>query len=125
MFNFVEGTRFTQDKKRIRNSPFENLLPPRAGGIALAISSMGSMFDAILDITLVYPNRVAQFWDLCCGEFDRVVIDVRQREIEQWMIEGDYERDRKFRSQFHQWVTKIWHEKDGQIDRLLSKSTAS
>jgi 1-acyl-sn-glycerol-3-phosphate acyltransferase len=124
VFNFVEGTRSTPEKKAARNSRFENLLPPRAGGVALAITSMGGMFDAILDITLVYPNGVAQFWALCCGEFDGVIIDINKRPVEEWMVEGDYENDREFRGRFHRWLTQVWQDKDEHIDELMSESSA-
>lgn len=118
VFNFVEGTRFTPEKKARRNSQFNHLLPPRAGGIALTLTSMGDMFDCILDVTLVYPHGVAQFWALCCGEFHGVIVDVNKRPIESWMIEGDYENDREYRSRFHKWLTRIWMEKDERIGKL-------
>ncbi len=125
VINFIEGTRFTMEKKIRRNSQFEYLLPPRAGGIALALTSMGGMFNAILDITLVYPQGVAHFWDLCCGDVDDVIIEINKRPVERWMVEGDYENDREFRSRFHRWLTQVWQEKDGQIGSLLSESAAS
>ncbi len=125
VFNFIEGTRFSLDKKIRRNSQFEHLLPPRAGGIALALTSMGSMFDSILDVTIVYPNGVVQFWDLCCGEFSGVIIDINKRPVEKWMVEGNYEYDREFRGHFHRWLTQIWQEKDGQIESLLGENSAS
>ena len=121
VFNFVEGTRFTPEKKVKRGSRFENLLPPRAGGVALALMSMGDMFDCVLDVTLVYPRGVAQFWALCCGEFNGVVIDVRKRPVDKWMIDGDYENDREFRSRFHRWLTQVWQEKDRKIEDMLGE----
>jgi 1-acyl-sn-glycerol-3-phosphate acyltransferase len=124
VFNFVEGTRFTLEKKTMRNSPFEHLLPPRAGGVALALTSMGVVFDCVLDITLVYPQRVTQFWALCCGEFDGVIIDIRKLPVEQWMIEGDYEKDREFRSRFHRWLTGIWQDKDQRVADLLNEASS-
>lgn len=123
VFNFVEGTRFTAEKKIKRGSKFEHLLPPRAGGVALALMSMGDMFDCILDLTLVYPKGVAQFWALCCGEFDGVVIDVRKRPVDKWMIEGNYESDREFRGRFHRWLTEVWQEKDGKFEEMLNEPT--
>lgn len=123
VINFIEGTRFTVEKKTRRNAQFQYLLPPRAGGIALALTSMGSMFNVILDITLVYPKGVHKFWDLCCGECDRVIININKRPVERWMVEGDYEYDREFRIHFHRWLTQIWQEKDEQIGNLLSEST--
>ncbi len=121
VINFVEGTRFTPEKKIRRNSPFEHLLPPRAGGIALALSTMGSMFDCVLDVTIVYPKGVAQFWALCCGEFGGVIVDIRRRPVEEWMLEGDYENDREYRSRFHKWLTEVWQEKDELIGDLSSE----
>lgn len=115
VINFIEGTRFTEEKKRSRASPYQYLLPPRAGGLALTLDSMGSLFNQILDITIVYPGGTPKFWSMCHGEFERIVIEVRKRPVEQWMLEGDYVHDRGFRSRFHQWLTQIWQEKDQRI----------
>ena len=115
VINFIEGTRFTEEKKEKRGSPFEYLLPPRAGGLALALDTMGSLFNEILDVTIVYPGGTPKFWAMCYGEFDRVVIEVRKRPVEPWMLDGDYINDREFRSLFHKWLTQIWQEKDEQI----------
>lgn len=124
VFNFIEGTRFTQEKKISIQSTYEHLLPPKAGGIALALTSMGDMFDSILDVTLVYPHGVAHFWDLCCGDFEGIIIDVNKRAVENWMVEGDYENDREFRSRFHRWLAGIWHEKDDRIAYTMSSHPA-
>lgn len=118
VINFVEGTRFSEDKKERRGSPYDNLLPPRAGGIALAVSSMGSMFDAILDVTVVYPERVVRFWDICCGDLRPVIIDVVKRPVDAWLLRGDYSTDREYRSAFHRWLRDIWTEKDERIHAL-------
>lgn len=115
VINFIEGTRFTEEKRRKRASPFQNLLPPRAGGLALALETMGSMFNEILDITIVYPGGPPKFWAMCYGDFERVVIDIRKRPVEPWILEGDYVNDRNFRSRFHKWLTDIWHDKDQRI----------
>jgi 1-acyl-sn-glycerol-3-phosphate acyltransferase len=118
VINFVEGTRFSEEKKRKRASPFDHLLPPRAGGVALALSSMGSMFHAILDVTIVYPRGVPRFWDLCRGEWAGVIVDMEQRPVADWMTEGDYAGDRDYRAVFHRWLTEVWREKDSRIDAL-------
>lgn len=118
VINFVEGTRFSPEKKERRGSSYENLLPPRAGGIALALSSMGSMFDAILDVTVVYPEGVVSFWDLCRGDRRPVIVDVVRLPVEEWLLQGDYAGDREYRSAFHRWLTGIWSEKDARINAL-------
>jgi hypothetical protein len=80
---------------------------------------MGSIFDCILDVTIVYSQGIAQFWGLCCGEFDGVVVEIKKRPVEEWMIDGDYENDREYRSRFHKWLTQVWQEKDERIAKLL------
>lgn len=122
VINFVEGTRFTEEKREKRRSPFVHLLPPRAGGVALALSSMGDIFDSILDVTIVYPRGPVTFWDMMCGQFSHVIVDVRKREPEAWLFDGNYEDDREFRKRFHQWLTGIWTEKDDRIRELMAKT---
>lgn len=121
VINFLEGTRFSEEKRAKRKSSFQHLLPPRAGGVALAITSMGSMFDAILDVTIVYPKGVIEFWDMICGQFQHVVVDIRQRPVDAWMLAGDYANDRDFRREFHQWLTQVWEEKDTRIESIQAE----
>ncbi len=118
VINFVEGTRFSEAKRARRGSTYRNLLTPRAGGVALALSSMGDMFSSVLDVTVVYPGGAPKFWDMLCGELEHVVVEVRAREIEPWIVSGDYVNDREFRRQFHRWLGDIWTEKDARIDAL-------
>lgn len=125
VINFIEGTRFTEEKRIKRASPFAHLLPPRAGGIALALNSMGAMFDAILDVTIVYPDGVSQFWDLCCGELESVTLVIDKRPVEDWMVSGDYANDREFRREFHRWLTSVWEKKDALISVLGAESSES
>jgi 1-acyl-sn-glycerol-3-phosphate acyltransferase len=117
VLNFVEGTRFTQKKRETRNSPYNNLLQPRAGGFAIALSSMGKLFTSVVDVTLTYPDRATRFWDMCCGDNVRVIVEVRERKLESWLVEGDYQADREFRRKLHSWLGEIWTEKDAIIAR--------
>ncbi|MGS3113446.1 acyltransferase, partial [Escherichia coli] len=50
--NFVEGSRFTQEKNQQTHSTFQNLLPPQAAGIAMALNVLGKRFDKLLTFTL-------------------------------------------------------------------------
>ena len=121
IINFVEGTRATEEKRTARNSPYEFLLPPRTGGVALAITSMGEMFRSIVDVTIVYPDGVQEFWDMCCGKLKHVIIEVRERAVDEWMTAGDYTADREYRARFHTWLSSVWQEKDQQI-KTMSKT---
>lgn len=118
VINFIEGTRFSAEKKVRRASPYNNLLIPRAGGLALALQTMGTMFDAILDVTIVYPDGPPKFWSMCYGELDRVIIEIKKRPVKQWLLDGDYVNDRKFRREFHRWLSQIWREKDDRITEI-------
>ena len=122
VINFIEGTRFSEAKRQRRNSPFVHLLPPRSGGMAVALSSMGSMFDAILDVTIVYPQGVPTFWDVMCGRYREAYVEVVQRPVEDWIIAGDYLNDRDYRRDFHRWLAGLWEKKDKRLAELHSSS---
>lgn len=118
VINFIEGTRFSEAKRVRKNSPYQRLLQPRAGGLALAMSTMGDMFSSILDLTIVYPGGVPKFWDMMCGDVGQVVVEARQRKIADWTIHGDYVNDREHRRKFHQWLGALWAEKDVRLAEL-------
>lgn len=120
VINFIEGTRFSEEKRIRRESPYRHLLPPRAGGIAIALSSMGELFDAVLDVTLYYPDGPPAFWGMCCGDPVRVRASVRQLPVEQRVIQGDYATDREFRREVHRWISDIWRQKDEHLDTVAS-----
>ena len=119
VINFVEGTRFSIEKRDRHKDPYRHVLRPRAGGFAVAMSSMGDMFGAILDVTLVYADGPAKFWELCCGRHVEVLVDVRERPVEPWLIGGDYENDREWRRRVQTWLGDIWQEKDELIQQTL------
>lgn len=125
VINFVEGTRFSEEKRVRRDSPYRYLLQPRAGGFAIAISSMGEQFGAILDVTMVYPEGATQFWDMCCGTPVHVIVNVRERQVERWLIDGNYQEDREFRRRVHRWLGDIWREKDELIGQTLASRQAA
>ena len=121
VINFVEGTRFSEAKRAARNSPYEHLLLPRAGGIAVALSAMGEVFDAILDVTLVYRDGAPKFWDMICGDRVDVTIVVRVLPIDRALVAGDYENDRQFRRDVHRWLGGLWQEKDARIAEIRGR----
>ena len=125
VMNFLEGTRFTDDKHMAQNSPFENLLLPKAGGIAFAIQALGHKFQSLLDITIVYPNGVPSFWDFLCGRLQRVVVRIESRQIPEQFLNGDYQNDPTFRAQFQQWIQQLWDDKDRLINQLISEAISN
>ncbi|WP_323751950.1 acyltransferase [Marinobacter sp.] len=118
IFNFMEGTRFTPEKHQRQNSPYNNLLKPKAGGTAFVFGAMGEMIHTMLDVTIVYPGGQAGIWDYMCGRVKKIVVDIRTREIPEQFLGMNYEGDRKMRVEFQRWVSAIWAEKDARIDQL-------
>jgi 1-acyl-sn-glycerol-3-phosphate acyltransferase len=119
VMNFLEGTRFCPAKQAAQQSPYRHLLKPKVGGLATALGAMGERFDALLDVTIVYPEGVPSFWDLLSGQMSRVVVRVHEREIPAHLLGGDYEGDPAFRARMQGWVQEMWAEKDARIEEIL------
>ena len=119
VMNFLEGTRFSKGKHVRQQSPYRHLLKPKAGGMALALNAMGDKFQAVLDVTIVYPDGAPTFTDFLMGKMRRVVVRVRSLPIPRHLMTGDYAQDPAFREAFSQWVQQLWREKDAQMDALL------
>ncbi|MFJ7791303.1 acyltransferase [Pseudomonas sp. NY15349] len=117
--NYLEGTRFTEAKRQQQQSPYRYLLKPKAGGVAFVLAALGEQLDALLDVTIVYPgNKAPGFWDLLNGTINRVIIDIRVRELDPVLWSGDYENDPEFRQTVQAWVNQLWVEKDQRIEQL-------
>ncbi|WP_201001646.1 acyltransferase [Pseudomonas cichorii] len=121
--NYLEGTRFTKAKHAAQASPYRNLLKPKAGGVAFVLAAMGEQLDAILDVTVVYPgSRIPGFWDMLCGRVPKVIVDIKTRELDPALWQGDYESDPVFREKIQNWVNQLWIEKDAHISALRNES---
>ncbi|MEH6713140.1 MAG: acyltransferase [Paraglaciecola polaris] len=118
VINFVEGSRFTAQKHKHRNSPYMHLLPPKAGGIAFTLAAMGELFTGILDVTLMYPNNPNKpMLDMLSGRLSKVILRASVMPIEQEII-GDYFNDAYFKDSFQSWLNSRWAHKDTQINQL-------
>ena len=121
VMNFPEGTRFSTTKQDKQKSPYRYLLKPKAGGIALSLETMGDKFQSLLDVTIVYPDGVPDFWDFLCGVVKRITVRIQHLQIPKQFIGSDYENNAKFREAFQQWLYQLWLEKDGRIGQLLAE----
>ncbi len=117
--NFVEGSRFTDAKKRETRSPYHNLLPPKAAGIAMALNVLGSQFDKLLNVTLCYPeNHARPFYDMLSGRLTRIVVRINLVPIGE-ELHGDYVNDKNFKRGFQRWLNGLWEEKDRQLTDIM------
>lgn len=118
IFNFAEGTRFTEGKHAQQNSPFRHLLKPKAGGIAFVLDAMGEQLESIINVTIHYPNGRPGYWDLLCGNVKEVVAHFEEIKIPAHFIGKNYDQDGEYRMEFQQWINKLWEDKDLLLDRL-------
>jgi 1-acyl-sn-glycerol-3-phosphate acyltransferase len=122
VINFVEGNRFTPEKQKLKKSPFENLLPPKAGGIAFTLATMGELFTSILDITIIYPDtQGSPMMAMLGGRLKKVIIRVNVHPVNDKII-GDYFNDEKFKQGFQDWLNTVWQNKDKLITHLKGTS---
>ena len=125
VINFLEGTRYTRAKHDAQRSPYRYLLKPKVGGIATAVTTLGSQFHHLLDVTIVYPDAPPDFWTLLSGQLRAVVVRVQQREIPAALLAGDYANDPGFRARMQEWVNSLWADKDAQIAQIAARSGAA
>ena len=119
IMNFVEGTRFTQHKKNFQNNDFTNLLNPKAGGIAFVLGSMGEYLHKIIDVTIVYPDKIPTFWEYISGRTHKIIIDFQVIPVTD-SLTGDYFNDPEYKNSFFIWLKELWKEKDEKIKILKS-----
>lgn len=117
IMNFIEGTRFTQEKHVKQGSTFKHLLKPKAGGIGFVLSTMGDQLNKVLDITIFYPGSTPTFIDFLCGRINEIHVDIVVKDIDQ-SIKGDYINDRVHKIQFQKWVNQLWLDKDEKLAKL-------
>lgn len=120
ILNFAEGTRFTAEKKQQQSSPYKHLLIPKAGGIAHTVAAMGTLFHAVLDVTLVYPQGVPTFWNFICGRIKTVIVRIQRLALPDELLHGNYIEDVFFREKFKAWTRTIWIKKDALMDQYLT-----
>lgn len=116
IMNFVEGTRFTNNKHSKQNSPFTHLLKPKAGGVAFVLSAMGSQLHKLIDVTIHYPHGIPTFWDFVSGKVKDIRVHIDVTPIKEIMDNGyysdDYFDNPEVRARFQRWLNDRWHKKD-------------
>ncbi len=122
VFNFVEGTRFTPAKHARQQSPYNNLLKPKAGGAAFVLGAMGDQLHTMLDITLWYAGTCPSFWDYLCGRVDTIYVHIEPIRLPEAYLGKDYENDQVFRGEFQSWISERWKEKDSLIEAIKKQS---
>ncbi len=125
VINFLEGTRFSEEKRVRGQSPYRHLLRPKAGGMSFALNAMGDQFAGIIDVTIGYqPTRKSKLWSFASGEQDQLSVFIDVLPIPQEMMAGDYETDPEYRKRFQSWINGIWARKDARLERMQAQRPA-
>lgn len=122
VFNFLEGTRFTQIKHDAQQSPHRYLLKPKAGGIAYVLDAMGEQLEQLVNVTLLYPQGIPTLWSLMCGKVKKIVMHIEIVPIPREFVGNDYSNDEAYRTAFQQWTNELWQQKDQQLAHLQAGS---
>ncbi len=118
LVSFIEGTRYTAQKKSLQKSPYQYLLKPKAGGISFVISAMNKQINHLLDVTITYPKSDSSLWDFLSHGIDLIKIHVRQITIPEQFLNSSLLEDEKTQSEFRQWLNQKWAEKDELIAEM-------
>lgn len=119
MMSFPEGTRRREDKRR-RETPYEHLLPPRAGGLGQVIQALGDQLDGCVDVTLSYEmasgsDEPPGFWCLLRGDIAGVHAHAALRSIPPELVGRDFTTDEAARTALHDWLAGLWQDKDRRL----------
>ena len=125
ILNFVEGTRITPKKHAEQNSPYRHLLRPRPGGISFVLASLGEQVDAMIDVTLVYPDGRITMLDYITNRVPRIIVRGRRLDIPPEFTTSAATEPGPARERFKAWIEQVWREKDERIESLLVQSTPS
>ena len=117
IFSYAEGTRFTEEKFKDQKSPFKNLLIPKTGGMATALSVMPKI-DTLVDYSVIYESDKRGAWSFLNGEMKNVKVLIKEYSIPKNLIGKNYSTDSKYREDFKKWIEEIWIQKDAKIEKL-------
>lgn len=118
LMSFVEGTRFTPQKKVEQNSPYQHLLKPRAGGISFVVGAMNNRIQQLIDVTITYSKQNCSLWDYLCHRVDEIKINIRKLPIPEQFLTATLLEDDSNQSEFRNWLNQKWLEKDQLIDTM-------
>ncbi|STX28656.1 putative acyltransferase [Legionella beliardensis] len=118
VMNFIEGTRFTAEKKTNQKSPYHFLLKPKAGGISFVIAALENRVKSITDLTIVYSSKKPTLWNFLCHRIDTIYVKLRQIPIPAKFFDQSLIHNEHKQLEFRNWLNEQWEEKDKLIKGL-------
>ena len=117
IFSYAEGTRFTDEKHAQQGSQYNNLLKPKIGGMATALSAMPDI-NTLVDYTVVYKSKKRDAWSFLKGDMKHVKVLVTKYKVPDNLKNRNYAKDKDYRDEFKNWIESIWAVKDKKIEEL-------
>lgn len=118
LINYVEGTRFTKAKHAKQQSPYENLLKPKSGGVAFAIEAMDGAIKQYINTTIHYPSGQFTFGDFLLNRIKKVTVRAQVKDIPIEFLTMDYQNNADEKLRFQEWVSESWQSKDNLLKQL-------
>ena len=115
-FSFAEGTRFTLQKHAAQESPYTDLLKPKVGALAIALSGMPQV-DTLVDFTVVYSSQKRSTWDFLCGDLSKAKVVAKTYSLPENLKNKSFEEE-DYRRNFQKFVDAIWLKKQQTIKDL-------
>lgn len=116
VLSFVEGTRWSKEKHSQQASPYKHLLKPKAGGVAFVLHAMPDKFQAVVDMSVIYPQENISFWDLLCGRIKSAKVVVRTIPFPDKVLNSThYQPAGIHRLEFNDYFNQYWTAKDKRI----------
>ena len=116
-FSFAEGTRFSFKKHATQKSPYSNLLKPKIGALAIALSGMPQV-NTLIDFTVVYSSKKRSTWDFLCGDLSEAKVVAKTYALPSNLKNRSFEEEDDYRKSFQIFVDAIWLEKQQTIKDL-------
>ena len=111
VLSFLEGTRFTDAKHAAQASSYRYLLNPRPTGLSYVATALGDRANALVDVTIHYPDGVPGFWDFLCGRCSRIGVTVDALGVPESLTPASGDA----REILNRWAGELWQAKDRRI----------
>ena len=116
-FSFAEGTRFTLEKHAAQDSPYANLLKPKIGALAIALSGMPQV-NTLIDFTVVYASKKRSAWNFLCGDLSKAKVVAKTYTLPEGLKNRSFEEDDDYKRSFQIFVDAVWLKKQEMIKDL-------
>lgn len=87
----------------------------------MALNILGDKIDALVDMTIVYPDGVPDYGDFWLGDVPRIAVDLRQIDIPDWVVVATMKMILFIGNVSRTGYDQVWTEKDQLITEMKSK----